>query len=410
MAKMQNVVPFPASEKERKKLLKRSGDPRLRIVMRLRRLTGWALAAAMLLFVLVNASLFSINTLRRTAASFSTGLAAEQTGDVIEYPSGDVVGVAALAEGLALADSDTLYIEKPGLTQLTEQVSYTSPVLTSCGDYVLAFDRGGYGLTLASELAVSSRQTLESPIISASLGESGDYAVVTNESGYRSAVTVFSAAGKQRFKWSTPDHYFLSAALSPDGKRMAVIGVAQNGGTLESTLYIRDLASEEVAAQTALGTSVPLAVGYLKEGVVAVVGDHSVIVAGRGGEIKRTISYAADDLMAFAFGDGVLALCLRSFSGTARSELTLITPDGKSSEPLLLDEELQAIDFRGGRIALLTARGLLLYDDSLRPLWKNTSAAGARRVVLGEGGAVWATFTKQAVRFTNTSANSEVIT
>ena len=100
-------------------------------------------------------------------------------------------------------------------------------------------------------------------------------------------------------------------------------------------------------------------------------------------------------------------LGVRSYSGNARIALTRLDADGRESDPLLITEELQAINYDGARLALLTSGGLSVYDRALRPLWENTSVAGARSVCLTADGAVWATYSKHAERVSSSSDTSE---
>lgn len=391
----------------RRRMIRNAPDRRVRLVARLRRVFGFMTLAAVILFFAANMSLFSRESMRQLRSYFTAGFVSGEGGDRIEYEAGNAATVAIFGEGIAVADNDTLTLQTPAGVQLTQSLGYSSPVLCAGERYVLAYDREGYGAMLASSINVASQQTLQSPILSGCLGESGDYALITDEAGYKSAVTVFSSGGKQRFKWATPDYYFQAAALSPDGKGLAVAAFQQTGTELEGKLFFRDLDSEEITSETSLGSVVPLAVGYLDSGTVAVVGDYGATLVSRGGEVRGTVSYSVDDLSAYCFGGSTLALAIHSYSGAARSELIVLDADGHESEPLAITEDLQALDYDGARLALLTTSGLTVYDSALRPLWENASAAGARSVGLTADGGVWLTYPKQAHYVSAASDTSE---
>lgn len=409
MAQKPQIISFPADRRARRRAAMRAADRRLRVVARLRRIFGWVTAAAFVLFCAANLSLFSRDTLRQVGAFIAAGLSSADAGTVVEYATGNTPTVAAFVDGLAVADNDTLNLQKPGAVQLTEALGYSSPVLETTDHYVLAYDRGGYGATLTSAVAVASKQTLQAPILSGCVGESGDYALITSEAGYKSVITVYSSVGKQRFRWATPDYYFQAAALSEDGKRLVVAGFHQESTELESILFFRDLNSEEITSQVSLGSVVPFAVDFLDAGTAAVVGDYATMIVSRKGDIVHTIDYSVDDLNAYCFGDGALVLGVHSYSGSARIGLTVLDADGRESDPLLVSEELQAIDYDGARLALLTSSGLTVYDSALRPLWENAGAAGARSVCLTADGSAWVTYSKQAERLSSSSDTSEVL-
>lgn len=394
--------------REQKRMLRNTPDRRLRLVARLRRVLGWVCAAAFVLFCAANYSLFTRETLRQLGVFATDSLQAADMGNIIAFETGGTAVVTAFGDGLAVADNDALSLQKPGTVQLTEPLGYGAPVLDAAERYVLAYDRGGYGAVLASSMAVASKQMLASPILFGCVGESGDYALVTSEAGYRSAVTVYSSGGKQRFKWATPDYYFGAAALSPDGKRLAISAFRQDGTTFKSTLFFRDLDSEAITNEVSLGSVLPLAVGFLDEGTTCVVGDYQTFVISRKGKTVHEMHYATGDLGAYAFGDGSAILAVRSYASTARTALITIGANGRESDPLPIAEDLQAIDYDGARLALLTASGLTVYDSALRPLWENAGAAGARAVCLTPDGAAWVTYPKQAEHISASSDTSEV--
>lgn len=339
----------------------------------------------------------------------TAGLSGADAGDSVEYATENTPVVAAFTDGIAVADNDSLNLQKPGSVQFTESLGYSAPVLETTDRYVFAYDRGGYGATLTSAIATASKQTLQAPILSGCVGEAGDYALITSEAGYKSVITVYSSGGKQRFRWATPDYYFQAAALSADGKRLVVAGFHQETTELESVLFFRDLDSEKITSQTSLGSIVPFAVDFLDANTAAVVGDYATAVVSRKGEIVHRMEYSSGDLNAYCFGSGSLMLGVRSYSGSARIALTRLDASGRESDPLLITEELQAIDYDGARLALLTSGGLSVYDSAQRPLWKNDGVAGARSVCLTADGSVWATYSKQAERVSASSDTSEVI-
>lgn len=411
MAKQpQNVTAFPTSRRERRRLLRRSSDVRLRIVSVLRALTGWGVAVAVLAFLAVNFRLFTPTSIRRVASYARAGMTAAQ-GDLhaIPYASGGVSDAIVFDGGLVLADSDTIYVSKPGgLNQLTLQLSYAHIALDASENFILAYDRGARGLTVANALTTLVQTELPNDILTASISNQGDYVVVSGESGYKSAVTVYSPEGKQTYKWSSSEYYVQSAALSPSGKRMAALGFHMNGAMLESKLLFFDLGSEKIANEVSLGSALGLETRFLSDSTVGAVCDTGAFVVSRSGKILAQQSYAADDLLSFAWSGQNLALATRSYMRSARSELHVLDGDGHAPAPLYLSQELQSLSCAAGQVAVLTPTGLHLYNDALHPLWSDIAAAGGRRVLLGNDGTAFVLMSKNARLFTkNTVEGSD---
>lgn len=408
MADQHNIVTFPRKKRDRRRLQNARNDRRLVVVSRLRRLFGWLLVIALALFCAANFTLFSMDSLRRTASFFRAGLSPAEDFSTVRFDGGAAVDAAVFSGGVAILSSDTLTIAQAGMAGHSIQLAYANPVLKAGAHYVLAYDQGGLNAALCTTLSTASTQALKSPILAGAVSASGNYALLTDESGYRAAATVFSADGGQLFKWATPDYYFQAAALSDDGRTLAILGFRQQGTSLESTLFLRDVTREDAMTEVPLGSTVGLAARYVSHDLLAVVGDDRCLFISQSGEILSETAYSTDDLTAFAFGDGVLALALRSYSGTARCELTVLSPDEQTVPPTLaIGEELQSLSFSGHRLAVLTAGGLYCYTSELQPLWKNPEAAAATRVLLDEDGAAWVLYAKQAERYTASSDRSE---
>lgn len=406
VAQNQNITAFPTSKKERKRLLRRSRDLRLRAVSALRALTGWMLMIAVLGFLAINYRLFTPSAIGRVVSYAQLGLTAAP-GDlsVIEYASGSASDARLFGGGLALADSDTLYVAKPGgLNQLTLQLSYASIALDTAGDYILAYDRGGKGLTVANALSPLYQTELSGTILTASIADNGTFAVVTDEAGYKSAVTVCNAAGEQMYKWFSSEYYVQSAALSPSGNRLTALGFHMNGTQLESRVLFFELDQESIAAEASLGGALGLEVRFLSENTVCAVTDEGVFLVSRAGKLVESQTYAADDLLGFSFDKSAVAIATRSYTRSARSEVHVLSEGGKSTGPLLLTEELQSLSLSGGRLGVLTSAGFHLYDSALSPLWSSTAASGGRRLLLDENGTAFVLFSKEARLLTQTNS------
>ena len=132
MSRVRNLIRFPAT-----------GDPRIRFVTKLRFVCGWLLAVGAFCFVLTHYGLFAPSAIQRTVQYALAG-ARQHEGDItnIEFEN-DIFSDGALFEsGLAYADSDALYLSRPGsMTTFQVTIGYSNPVVESCQTNVLVYDR-----------------------------------------------------------------------------------------------------------------------------------------------------------------------------------------------------------------------------------------------------------------------------
>ena len=404
-----NIIRFPTNAKERMRYLSQSENPVFRRLTRLRSLTGWALVLASILFLATNFTMFSPSSIAQAVSYIQLSLAEPDSTllNTIQYPSGSIAGATQFNGGLALIDSDTLYIAQTGgLIQQTSQLSYTSPVIRTNGSRVLTFDRGSSSLSLSTAISTPVRLTLDDAIQDAALGQSNDFVVVTGATGYRAAVSVYSDNGTQRFRWSTPDYYVQYAALSPSGNRMCALAFYQKGIELRSKLLFFDLDQDAVQAEIELGSTVGVSLSYLDETTALVVTDTALLLADENaGEATTLASYTADELLAFTVSGDHVLLATRAWTGSARCTLSLYNRNGLLGQTESAEEPV-SLSLSSRQAAVLTASGLHVYDYNLTAQWENLTTGGANRILLTDTGSVWTLYSKYASRIGPTDEGS----
>lgn len=404
----QKAKPLRMARNERRRKIRNSPDRRLRVVAKLRRLVGVMIIVISALTITINGPKINANSISEFMSYFWAGIDDSQEGTYIDYQALNVSVVKPFNQGVVVADNDSMSIVTSGGVRLKTNLGYTSPAVLTSERYVLAYDKNGNGAVLTSNVAEASRQKTESSILTAALGQTGDYALITNESGYKTAITVYTSGGKQRFKWATPDYYFVSCAISPDGSKLAVASFGSTeDAKLEGKLFLRDLSNEKNIKEVSLNSNVPLAVTFLDNASVVVIGDYSTSVINQKGEIVSELTYAPDDLIAFSYSTNEIAVAVRSYSSNARTAVYIIGSHGVSKNKLEISQEIQAMDYDGSRIALLTSSGLTVYNSSMRALWRNESAVGAQMINLANDGGVWLIYSKQAEHVSTSSDTSE---
>lgn len=405
----QNIIRFPSSRKERRRLLRESKDPRVRLTALLRSVCGWLLVICTALFLLSNYQLFTPTSIRSLAEYAVAGFK-QHEGDIttINYENGTFSDAALFEAGIAYADNDSLFLARPGsVTTMKHTLGYSSPVVETSDDYVLVYDRGGMQAVLTNSATAVAELSLDSAIITGSIGQDGRFVLVTDEQGYRTAVAVYDTSGKEVFKYQSSEYYIVSADLSPDGKTLAALAFRQDGVALNSHVLFYDVSSGSLDADVTLEDTLGMALCY-SGNTAAVLCDDGLYMIDRGGEAEHTLTVASSDLISLTAHDNTLAIATRSYSG-ARSDLYTIR-SGTLSGPYALSEEPSALAISAAGTAVLSASGVTVYDTSFTPQWRNTEAVGARRVLMTDDGTVCALYTKNARLFTAHSEHSEEVT
>lgn len=396
MADQQNLVNFPESGKERRRILRKSEDPRLRLATILASVSGWLFTLALVLFLVTNYRLLLPDSIQRITSYLAAGLQTT-TSDAatIEYASGSMRDAELYGGGLAYVDSDTLYVSKPnGLDQLTMQLSYTDPAVETSDSLVLVYDRGGKGAVLANALSPVCEVKVDSPIISGSIGENGGFVLVTDESGWKTAAAVYTnKGGDPVFKWSSSEYYILSAALSPDGNYLAALAFRQNGVELESELMLwrTDREAETPEASYSLGTALGYEVRFLSSNIAAVMTDHGAFLVNRRGELLGQYEVSNSDLIGYAVVDRGILVVTNAYQGSARAEARLLGADGELSEQAVyISSEIQHLSADGAVFGVLTNDGVMVYDVNTGELmWEDDTVTGARGLKMDSSGTAY---------------------
>lgn len=394
----RKVVQFPKSNRERRKLLQKSEDPRLRLASILASASGWLFTLALVMFLISNYRLLLPDSLQRIFGYLAAGLQTTSSdAATIEYASGTVNDAELFGGGLAYVDSDTLYVSKPnGIHQLAYQLSYSDPAVETSDSLVLAYDRGGHGAILANALTPVCEVETESPILSGTIGENGGFALVTDESGYKTAVAVYNNNGRRVFRWQAAQYYILSAALSPDGNHLAALCFEQDGVELKSRLVLwrtgrQQADPPEPEAEYPLGSALGYEVRFIGSSTIAVMTDRGAYLIDRRGELQGSCEVSSSDLIGYAFCDRGVLLVTSAYQGTARAEVRLLSLNGEiSEEPIYIPSEIQHLSAAGSVFGVLTNDGVRVYNVSVwNELWSDNSVTGARGLRMDPSGAAY---------------------
>ncbi len=401
MSHLSNIYPFPRSKQERRRL--RQGKVPLAQLW-LHRLGSFCrglFLVGLVIFLLSHYSLFTVDSCKHIASYLKVGMSADP-GDMyaIHFP-GTADMAIPFGNGLVVTEKEGLSVCLPGgITQLKMALSYSDMAVDASSQYILVYNKNGTDLTLANSAAAMGSLKLSSPILSARMGTHSTFAVITDESGYRTAVTVYNDQLKQTYKWSSSEYYIMSADLSPDDKRMAAVGFQQKGADIVSCLFYFNLNSDQKAKTIDLGDSVPLRVDYLSQDTVAVLCHNSLTLLDRKGNVISQKTFSSSDLLSYDTAESQVVLGLKSYTKSARSDLYIFQDNGHISQPLSLPDDLRTVSLNHERLAVMTSDTITVYDNDQNEIYHYDNAISAKDVILKEDGSFYLIYAKYAVILT----------
>ncbi|GHV07273.1 hypothetical protein FACS1894217_07740 [Clostridia bacterium] len=202
-----------------------------------------------------------------------------QRGNILKIFEG---GIAVLT-GNRLVCYDT-----SGRETFSAERTLLLPAMSEGGGNLIAYDRDGDTLIFIGPRGVIFDERWASPIITAKVNQNGWLALVTRGDGYRSVVTVYNNEGGEVYRYSSPGRYITDAAVSADGKNLAVVSAGYNDSWVQSRLQVFDMNSDAIP----VGTELPMTRELFFGNGLCVLTDESVLFFTDGGAKKSEVSLA----------------------------------------------------------------------------------------------------------------------
>ena len=314
-----------------------------------------------------------------------------ETGQAVPFThaGGDAVSLAFLNKGVLFSSATGAhYYAVNGELYAEEVLSMEHPVLSSTDKSGVVYDAGGQSLFLFREGQQSTALTLEgnADILSARANDAGWLAVTAQQSGYKGAVTVYNAAGEKAIQISLSSTFVVDAAISPDGKTVAVVTIDQEGGSFHSRVWFYPVNRTEPSAQLDLGNVVVLDLDFENGKLWLLCGDRLLTMDDKAENIT-SYPFGHQYLKGYSLkGDGFAMLLLSSYeTGNADTALTL---NGQCTEQGRVNLSGQILDFdcAGSYTALLTGSELTIYDQRFGTYSLLDDTQSARYVALRDDG------------------------
>ena len=302
---------------------------------------------------------------------------------------GDVSNSYALVDGGLLISSVNgiqLYSQS-GVEYVNRTVPMEEPIISAEGGTAMVCDVGGtrvYAYT-GQEEVFSYETEAGHAILGARVNQAGWLALITEESGYKAAVTVYDDDFRPVIRRSISSAFVMDAVVSPDGRRLAVVTIGQDGAQFESKLTIYPMSDGDAVGQCSLGDEVVLSLRWDSGGIWA-VGENSLTRVSADGEIQSVWSYSGRYLKDFALEDGVAVLLLGRYRSGSAGELAVVGSAGTQDASLNLNEEVLSVSAAGHYIAVLTGETLHIYRQDLDEYATLDTGGNARQAIQQDDG------------------------
>ena len=320
-------------------------------------------------------------------------LSLSDSGRAESFPyGGSLTDTFAVLDGdLLVCSPNTISLFSGSGTQYVSQpVTMNTPVVNTNGSLAVVYDAGGDELYVLGQRELIWQGEDMQSILSARLNQSGYLTVVTQASGYRGSVTVYDPSYQPLMSVNLSSAFVMDAALSDDGRTLAIFTVGQSDGVFNTSLSLYTLntgGSGEFTPDLTLplGSTVVLDVDHTQD-KVWMVSDHGLYLSDHQG---HTISadWSSLHLKRYTLaGDGFAAALLGEYRAGSQAQLWVVDAQGEK-RTLSIDQQVLALSAAGRYVGVLTGDRLDIYlADTLELYASLEGTQGARNMVLLEDG------------------------
>lgn len=307
-----------------------------------------------------------LDALRRYFAYGSGAVSGEKV--VYQYDAGSSNRFARVGDGglAVLSDTALRVLGADGREVWSANTQMTAPAIEQGGGRAVAYDVGGKLLYVLDETGVLLSLNTEGPIVSARLNDAGMLAVVTQLSGTKGHVDVYSAAMQKRFDLDAHRRFLADACVTEDGGYLAVALMGQENSVFVSNIVLYDLTREDPVAEYSVEDGLVTAMGGQGSSILTVT-DTCLAVGTVSGALTGTYSYQDDFLREYDLGgEDFSALLLNRYQSGNVGRLVTVDTDGTEIAGLELSEEVRSLSACGRYLSVLYADRLVVYNRELQ--------------------------------------------
>ena len=283
--------------------------------------------------------------------------------DEYVFDAGSGEAFAAAGQGLAVANASGLELLDGSGTPVTSMVmQMESPTATGCDDFAVFYDLGGKRLAVARFDGTVEELSVAGAILSATVSDNGYIAVTTEYTGFRALVTVYNPQLEEIYRWFSSSAWVISANVSPDGRKLAVLSYTATGSEVRFFNLSRD---EQQAAFSVSGT-ILLDLHWFTSNQLCAISSDQALFFNAAGEWQNTYGFAGQYLIGYTFDGGTCAaFALSPYRAGTTATLVSLDPSGNELGTADIQSELVCLTSSDLEIMALCSDGAVLYNSSL---------------------------------------------
>ncbi len=258
--------------------------------------------------------------------------------------------------------------DKKGREKFSVGMTVDSPAMDSAGNLIAFAPNGKNAVFVVDKRGKITDFKTENRINNLKISKSGKIVVLTDKKTYNGNATVYSKRGEALFEWNAGTCNLLDAALSPDGKKLAVSVVYTGGKKLECSIMMFETEKGGAPfAEKSTGDNFISSLSWTDNNTLVVVGDKMLCALNGRGADKWEFDYDGRQLTAFCAQDKnniVIALGMSSLD--KEYQVYSFTSNGRKQCEYIFEDDIQNISTNKNRILITSLNKAELINKSGR--------------------------------------------
>lgn len=184
----------------------------------------------------------------------------------IQYDKQSEPNFAVFKNGVAAVGKESLTLfDSTGLQLCKDKISLNDPIPVPSEKYLLLYDMGGKSYSVYNSITRVVSRTTEHKIVDGDMSDSGAFILVLRGTETKYTVEHYNSALTPTMKIHK-DNYVMDAAISKDGKRIAVCSAIPSGTDLDCEIALYQAGDKEFSHTVTLRQTMPLDVHFSDSG------------------------------------------------------------------------------------------------------------------------------------------------
>lgn len=285
------------------------------------------------------------------------------------YPTSQSRKFVPFKNNMIFCCSDGIYcIDKKAGEKWMVPIVFDQPIVAASDYGIVAASKNSTTIYTIDASGKVKEFSSDFPVLNLKISEKGNILAIIDKPNYSGAVEVYDNKGMPMFIWSAGSVNFVDAALSSDGRRLAVSGIDTSGTEINCKIQLFDIStSESPYAETTLGNNFVSQVEWVDNSRILCVGDKAFVSLDSKANQKWAYDYNDLTLNFASIGDkNNIVLALGSDALDLNMSIHSINLAGKLNSKIDYDGSIYSISANSKRILVCSSNGVSAYDKKGR--------------------------------------------